>query len=337
MNYFHSHKVFRLESGQTLEQVKIAYHSYGQMNADKSNVVWVCHPLSANSDVLDWWPSLFGDGKCFDPKEHFIICANFLGSHYGTTGPLSINPKTNEPYFHSFPEFTIRDMVKLHILLADHLNIDKIDTLIGGSMGGHQALEWAVMQADRIKNLCAIACSAVISPWASALNHSQRMAIACDPTWKENDVDAGREGMKVARSMALLSYRNQDAYNKTQSEDLFDKVYPSKPSSYQEHQGNKLSDRFNAYSYWYVSRAMDSQNLGRRRGDLQNVLARIKAKTLIVSIEKDLLFPQDEQEFLADHIKGAQVEMIPSDYGHDGFLIEGAKIGKLIRLENVGV
>ena len=159
-----------LESGGILSQAKVAYHTCGQLNDRKDNVVWVCHALTANSDVVEWWSGLFGDEQYFNPQEHFIICANVLGSHYGTTSPLDANEETEVPYYHDFPKFTIRDMVHLHQKLADHLKIENIAVLIGGSVGGQQALEWAIDQPSRIKNLIPIATNAIHSPWGVAFN-----------------------------------------------------------------------------------------------------------------------------------------------------------------------
>src|SRR5579875_1858488 len=170
--------IFQLESGKKLRNLEIAYHTFGSLNPEKNNVVWVCHALTANADVFDWWPGLFGEKALFNPEEHFIICANILGSAYGTTNPLSINPKDNEPYYLSFPEVTIRDMVKAHQLLAAHLNIQKIEVLIGGSLGGQQALEWAISEPEKINQLIVLASNARHSPWGIAFNESQRLSIA---------------------------------------------------------------------------------------------------------------------------------------------------------------
>jgi homoserine O-acetyltransferase len=197
-------------------------------------------------------------------------------------------------------------------------------------MGGHQAVEWAIMEPERIRNLCLLATSAVISPWANAFNHTQRSAIETDPTWKQNIATAGEEGMKVARAIALLSYRNSRAYNNTQGEKLVERIYPSRAGSYQDYQGKKLAARFNAFSYWHVSKAMDSQNVGRGRAGIAAALATITARTLVISLESDLLFPTEEQQLLAGHIPDAQHNVIPSVFGHDGFLIETEKIAEAL-------
>lgn len=317
-----------LENGESLITPQIQYHSYGKINKDGSNVIWVCHALTGNSDVLDWWPSLFGDESHYNPQDYFIICANILGSHYDTTGPLSIDPLTDKPYYHSFPKITIRDMVAMHIKLADHLNIKKIHLLIGGSMGGHQALEWSIIEPSRINNLCLLASSAVISPWAAAFNQTQRTAIENDSSWLLESADAGKKGLSNARAIALLSYRNQMIYNETQKELSDERIYSSKAASYQNYQGQKLVKRFNAFSYWHLAKAMDSHNVGRGRESVNAALSQVKASTLIISVEGDLLFPQPDQLELKHGIIDSKHVIIDSQYGHDGFLIEGKKIEK---------
>ncbi len=315
-------KQFTLENGKKLSGLEIAYQTYGKLNAEKDNVIWACHALTANSDVLDWWKGLFGNNALFNPEEHFIVCANVLGSNYGTTNPLSINPATGYPYYLAFPEFTIRDFVKAHQLLASHLNIGNIKVLIGGSLGGQQSLEWAVEEGNRIENLILVATNAVHSPWGIAFNESQRLAISTDRTFYAQQPNGGLKGLKVARSIALLSYRTYDAYASTQLESVNDKTTGFRAASYQNYQGEKLCKRFNAYSYWYLSKAMDSHNVGRGRKSVTDVLAGIKSNTLVIGIENDVLFPVSEQKFISDHINGAEFHVVKSAYGHDGFLIE---------------
>lgn len=321
---------FTLESGKYLPGLEIAYHTFGHFNPEKNNVVWVCHALTANSDVLDWWPGLFGEKALFNPQDHFIVCANILGSAYGTTNPLSIHPRTEEAYFLSFPEFTIRDMVKAHQLLAEHLEIEQIDTLIGGSLGGQQALEWAIAEPEKINQLIVLASNAKHSPWGIAFNESQRLAIAADPTFYKSLPNGGNFGLKAARSLALLSYRSYQTYAVTQADDDLQKRGSFNASSYQNYQGQKLVNRFNAYSYWYLTKAMDSHNVARNRVSLENALGRVKARTLVIAIASDILFPPDEQRFLCRHIPGAAFAEVTSLFGHDGFLIETEALGKII-------
>jgi homoserine O-acetyltransferase/O-succinyltransferase len=326
---FRSDEQFALESGAVLPRLDIAYHTYGTRAADDSNVVWVCHALTANSDVLDWWAGLFGESNLFDPKRHFIVCANNLGSCYGTTGPASIDPTRGVPYYHQFPLVTIRDMARAHDLLRQHLGIRHIGLLVGGSQGGQQALEWAIEQPTLIGQLALIATNAVHSPWGVAFNESQRMAIAADPTWVQSVASAGLAGMKVARSIALLSYRGYHTYSEGQQPDRPDQIEDFPAASYQRYQGEKLARRFNAFSYWALSKAMDTHNVGRRRGPIESVLASIDIPTLVVAVSTDMLFPPAEQVFLAKNIPNATFRSIDSYYGHDGFLTETAALSQI--------
>jgi homoserine O-acetyltransferase/O-succinyltransferase len=322
---------FVLESGEKLVRPTIQYTLYGNLNKDKSNVVWICHALTANADAVGWWPGLVGEKYLYNPEEYFIVCANILGSCYGTAGPLSTNPTTGKPYYLSFPSITIRDMVAAHEELRKYLNLPQIHTCIGGSVGGQQALEWAVTHPTLIKNLILMATNAAHSPWGIAFNESQRMAIKADATWKAEAPDAGSAGMAAARAMALLSYRTYEAYQKTQQEDSCEKTDRFKAISYQQYQGEKLVRRFHAHSYLYLTYAMDSHNVGRGRGSVEKALASVKAKTLLLGIESDILFPPSEQKFMQQYIPNAQYCEIDSMYGHDGFLIETEKITAVIR------
>jgi len=326
-------KEFKLESGFVFPQLSLAYHTYGTLNAEKNNVIWVCHAFSANSNVEEWWPGAIGAGKILNPETHFIICVNIPGSCYGSTGPLSINPKTGESYFHDFPIFTVRDIVQSYILLADYLQIGNIEILLGGSLGGQQALEWAIIQPNRIENLIITATNASHSAWGIAFNESQRMAICADQTWNENKPNAGRNGMKAARSIGLLSYRNYKIYGQTQTNELDDTLPETwKSVAYQQYQGEKLALRFNAFSYTRLSQTMDSHHVGRGRNGIKKALQFITANTLVIGIDSDYLFPVEEQKLLADIIPNAVYNEIKSIYGHDGFLIEVDKIEKLMEV-----
>ncbi|WP_234735549.1 homoserine O-acetyltransferase family protein [Tellurirhabdus bombi] len=322
---------YPLESGDELPGFRLAYTTRGTLNESRSNVVWICHALTGSADPGDWWDGMVGPGKYFDPENQFIICANVLSSCYGSTGPLSINPRTNKPFYHDFPLVTVRDMAGALDLLRQELGIEHIHTCVGGSLGGQQAVEWAIQQPSIIENLVLIAANAVHSPWGIAFNESQRMALAADPSWQESRDDAGITGLKAARSIALLSYRNYDTYGFTQALDHNEQLDNYKASSYQQYQGEKLVKRFNAYTYWHLTKAMDSHNVGRNRGSIINALLRIKARTLVVGIRSDILFPPAEQQFLARHIPDARYEEIDSLYGHDGFLIEAKPLTQIIR------
>ncbi|WP_242920329.1 homoserine O-acetyltransferase MetX [Pontibacter liquoris] len=319
---FHSQQAFTLESGATLPGLQLAYTTYGQLNARRDNVVWVCHALTGSSDFTDWWAGLFGPGKLYDPAQWFVICANTLGGCYGSTGPLSINPATLKPYFHAFPVFTNRDVVAAFELLRGELGLKQIHTLIGGSLGGQQALEWAIQQPDVFERLVHVASNARHSPWGIAFNESQRMAIRQDPSWHGNSEDAGKEGLKTARAIAMLSYRHYNTYHENQQEPGNSITDNFRAATYQVYQGEKLAKRFNAYTYWLLSKAMDSHHVGRNRGGVVKALAHLKARCLFVGVDTDLLFPVEEQQFLHTQVPGSAFALLTSNYGHDGFLVE---------------
>jgi len=322
---------FKLESGIALPQLHLAYTTYGQLNETKDNVVWVFHALTANSDAAEWWPGLVGKGKLFDPVESFIICVNMPGSCYGSTGPLDNNPETGESYYHHFPFFTTRDMIRSYQLLKESLGITKIKIGAGGSMGGQQLVEWAIEEPALFETIIPLATNAFHSPWGIGFNASQRIAIEADETWKQTNPQAGLNGMKAARSLALLSYRNYQTYQLSQSETTIDKINYFKSESYQRYQGEKLANRFNAFSYYFLSKSMDAHHVGRNRINTIAALQQIKAKALVISISSDILFPPAEQQFLAEHIPGANYKAIESDYGHDGFLLEFEQIATATR------
>ncbi|HVT84501.1 MAG TPA: homoserine O-acetyltransferase [Chitinophagaceae bacterium] len=321
---------FQLESGVTLPGYHLAYTTHGRLNETKDNVVWVFHALTANSDPAEWWDGLVGNEKLFDPSKYFIVCVNMPGSCYGSLGPLDINPESKEPYFHQFSFFTTRDMIRAYQPLRISLGIEKIHIGIGGSMGGQQLLEWAIEEPELFEHIVPLATNAFHSPWGIAFNASQRFCIETDPTWKEKNEKAGLEGMKVARGLALISYRHYETYWNTQSEVTTDKYDNFKSESYQHYQGEKLGKRFNAFSYYFLSRSMDSHNVGRGRESVEAALKKIRAKTIVIGITTDMLFPLREQQFLADVIPDAQFRSIHSSYGHDGFLLEYEKIENVI-------
>lgn len=323
---------FPLESGGTLPGFELAYQTYGKLNARRDNVIWVCHALTANAAVDEWWPGMIGPGAVLDTDRYFVICANMLGSCYGSTHALSQNPLTGSPYFHDFPLLTNRDIVRAFEQLRSALAIEQIFVCLGGSMGGQQVLEWGIMEPERFVHLVPIATNAQHSPWGIAFNESQRMAIAADASWYDNNPQAGLNGMRAARAIALLSYRNYDTYQGSQTETEGDKWDDFRASSYQQYQGEKLVRRFNAFSYWTLSKGMDSQHVGRGRGGLAAALARIQARTLVIGVTSDLLFPITEQRLLQQLIPDSQLAEIESPYGHDGFLIEVEQLTQHIRL-----
>ncbi len=328
--YQHS-EAFLLEQGGCLENLNIAYHSYGTLNAQKDNVVWVCHALTANSDAADWWPGMIGEGCLLDPQEYFIVCANVLGSCYGSTGPRSINPKTGEPYGLDFPALTVRDQVKAHLLLMQHLGIDRLKICMGGSFGGHQCLEMAIALTHKIDQLVLLACSARETAWSIAIHESQRMALETDPTFRENHPKAGARGLKTARAIGLISYRTIEAYIQTQTDEDINKYDNYRASSYVRYQGDKLERRFHAHCYWVLSKCLDTHHVGRGRTTLKELLASITTSTAVLAIPSDMLIPATEQQFLAQYMPNADYFEIPSAFGHDGFLIEVKQITEVLR------
>jgi homoserine O-acetyltransferase/O-succinyltransferase len=314
-------KTLKLESGAEIKHPIIAYSTYGELNEAKDNVIWVCHALTGNSEVHEWWSGILGADLPLDPEKHFIVCANVIGSCYGSTGPLSYD-ENGDRYFTDFPLVTPRDMATLHNELRLFLGIQRLYLLIGPSLGGQQALEWSISEPEVVENLVLVATNAKHSPFGIAFNEAQRLAIYADSTYREHNLDGGKEGLKAARAIGMLSYRSYDGYNKTQSEENEDKTDDFKASSYQRYQGEKLAKRFDAYSYVTLSKAMDAHNVGRNRYSVETALSLVKAKTLVIGVSSDLLFPVSEQQFLAEHIPNATYAEIHSDFGHDGFLVE---------------
>jgi homoserine O-acetyltransferase len=329
---FDFHENFTLENGSVLSGISIAYTTYGTLNREKNNVIWVCHALTANADAAMWWKGLVGEGCYINPEKYFIIGANIIGSCYGSTGPLSINPNTQQPYYASFPGITIRDMVQAHILLRKHLGIDAIYLLMGGSMGGYQALEWAIMEPTIVQRLFLIATSPSESAWGVAVHTAQRLAIEADCTWQQPQPQAGAKGLKAARAIGMLTYRNYETFQQKQTDSDPEKIDHFKASAYIHYQGDKLVNRFNAYSYWLLTKAMDSHHLARGRGgNLIKVLQNLHTPTFIIGITSDILCPIAEQQFMAEHMPNATLVLIHSTYGHDGFIIETEQISRYLQ------
>ena len=297
-----------LENGTIIRNVKIAYNVYGNIeNAEK--IIWICHALTANSDAETWWPEMIGKDEIFNTEKHAIICANVLGSCYGTAFECDVEK----------PLITIRDMVSAHQKLADFLNITSIDFLCGGSLGGMQCLEWSIINPDFIKNLFVIATNCKHSSWGIAFNEAQRMAL-----------ELGDKGLDAARAIAMLSYRNYKTYEYSQV-DHIDAADDFSAASYQRYQGEKLRKRFTPNAYYSLSKSMDSNNVGRNRGSLEKALSNITAQTLVIGIDSDILFPVNEQQYIAKNVENAVYEHIKSKYGHDGFILETDKIKTLLK------
>jgi len=315
---------FHFETGAVLPSLDIVFHTSAHERRKDEKVIWICHALTADSDVEHWWPGMVGPGKFIDTDKNFVVCVNIPGSAYGTSSPRSVNPDTGRPYFFDFPDVTIRDMAKAFTIVRKHLGIEHVDLLIGSSIGGFQALEWAVSEQELIRNAAFIATAPKISPWLGAWAETQRMALEADQTFREcKDLTSGSKGLECARAQAVISYRCFNCYDLTQQEDDPECLFAGKAASYQRYQGRKLVQRgFDAYSYRSVCNSLDSNNLGRGRGSVEKALGSIKARSIVIAIDTDVIFPPQESNIWAGMIPGAEYHIIKSNYGHDGFLLE---------------
>ncbi len=309
---------FVLESGEILPDLTIAYQTLGQLNKEKNNAVWVFHALTANADAGNWWKGLVGNNAVLNPAKHFIVCANVLGSPYGSTAPENL----------SFPHFTVRDVVKAHLLLATHLQINQIYLAIGGSFGGNQALEFAYMFGGRLQHLVLVACAAKETAWGQAIHEAQRLALQADPDFGQPQ--GGQAGLRAARGMALLQYRTPQAYIAQQT-DTAEKLHDFKAASYIRYQGQKLVQRFTALSFYYLTHCLDTHHIGRGRGGEYAALQKIDTPTLAIAIKSDGLVPPNQTRQMALAMPNAICVEIESDFGHDGFLIETQQLSKLIK------
>jgi homoserine O-acetyltransferase len=295
-----------LEGGGVLEEVTVAYRTWGRLDASATNAVLVCHALTGNADADEWWEPLIGPGRALDPSRDFIVCSNILGSCYGTTGPSTYGP--------DFPKITVRDIVAVQRTLVRHLAIRRLRLVIGGSFGGMQALEWAWAAPDLVESLAVIAASGRHSPWTIAWSEAQRQAIALDPV----------AGLAVARMIAMSTYRSHASYQsrfaRNRDHDAF------AVESWLRGHGDRLVQRFDAGTYVTLTEAMDSHDIARGRGTYENALASIRQRTLIVSIDSDVLYPPSEQEELAMLMPNATLHTIASEHGHDGFLIDAPAV-----------
>lgn len=331
-NTYFTEQPFEFEAGGSIAGLEIVYHTSKKEYTPGDRVIWICHALTANSDPEDWWPEIVGSGKFLDTDKYFIVCVNMLGTPYGTSGPASINPSTGRPFKFDFPVISIRDTVKVFEIVRKHLGINKIDLLIGSSIGGFHACEWLVMSPDSISKAVLIATDSRISPWLGATVEAQRMALEADQTFRQaDDLEGGKAGLKCARAQALISYRSFDCYLKTQSEEDPDTFSAGRVASYERYQGEKLARRYDAYSYWYLCNVLDTHNVGRNRGGVEAALSLVKADTTVIAVDSDGLFPPHRVKSWASMIPGADIHVINSIYGHDGFLLEYSQLKEIIQ------
>lgn len=323
----------RLENAETLPQVTVAYRSWGRLNAAGDNAVLVCHALTGSADLDQWWPGLLGPGKTLDPTRDFIVCSNVLGGCYGSTGPTSLSPHTGRRYGASFPAVTVRDLVAVQAALLDELGVTVLDLVLGGSLGGMQALEWAASYPERLRAAAAISVGARQSPWCIALSEAQRHAIYADTRWKDgayDPVDPPKAGLAAARMAAMVSYRHWDEFALRFARDVaVDGGF--QVESWLKHHGEKFVARFDANTYVSLTHVMDSHDLGRGRGDLRSALAGIRVPLLVVGSSSDVLYTPDEVQELARHVPGAVCAWLDSPHGHDAFLMETAALDRHIR------
>lgn len=327
---------FVLSSGGSLQPVKLHYAVYGELNKRRDNAILACHSLTGSARVGDWWPQLFGGEGVFDLSRDCIIGINILGSCYGSTGPRDLDPRTGEIFGAAFPLVTVRDWVRSQALLLDHLGIDKLRAVIGGSIGGMQAIQWAIDFPDRLRSAVAIG-AAPLGPMALALNHLQRLAILND------DHDPPRAGLGLARAIAMISYKSAELFherfarkwNRNGEDPLQSLKERYDIGGYLDYQGQIFTRRFDADSYLIISKAMDNFDTAYGYESERAALRRIRAHIQLVGISSDWLFPAEDVRSLCERMRaaGAAAEYgeIQSSHGHDGFLAEPEKLAPLIQ------
>lgn len=336
-----------LDGGGTLDNVTVAYQTYGSLNADKSNVVLICHALTGDQHVANdhpitgrpgWWETLVGPGKSIDTDRYFVICQNVLGGCLGTTGPLSINPATGKSWGITFPVVTVGDMVRTQALALDQLGIETLLAVIGGSMGGMQVLEWAARYPTRVFAAIPVATSARHSAQNIAFHEIGRQAIMADPDWRQGAYeDAGvkpTKGLSVARMTAHVTYLSEQALHRKFGRNLQDRTRPTfgfdadfQVESYLRHQGITFVDRFDANSYLYITRAMDYFDLAAdHEGRLARAFKNSPVRFCLVSFTSDWLFPTPESRAIVRALNSVAAKVsfveITSDKGHDAFLLD---------------
>jgi len=337
-----------LTAGGRLDHVAVTYETYGELDARGENAVLVCHALTGSAhaagrhgegEVPGWWDPLIGPGKALDVREHFVVSSNVLGGCYGTTGPTSIDPASGRRHGPDFPRFTVRDMVEVQRRLLDRLGVGRLRAVIGGSMGGMQALEWAATHPDRVASLVAVGIGARHSAWAIGLNEVARRAIAADPDFHGGAYRPDRQpetGLGLARAIAMLTYRSFDSLEakfgrerRPAEEEGLEASFEI--ASYLRYQGVKLAQRFDANTYLGLTRAMDDHDLAADRGSLREVLAGMRMPALVMGIPTDVLYPEIEQRQLVEGLPDARYARIVSPHGHDAFLIEFPQVAAHLR------
>jgi len=344
---------FTLDSGRKISPVTLAYETYGRLNPTRDNVILVAHALTGDSHVVahtkddrkGWWEGLVGPGRALDTNRYFIVCSNVLGGCRGSTGPSSINPATGREYAMDFPVITIRDMVRAQRRLLDFLGIRKLVAVIGGSMGGMQALEWAVAYPGLAGRILNIAAPARHSPQSIAYHEVGRQAIMRDPNWCRGNYYGQRppeEGLSLARMVGMITYQSNESMELKFGRHLedptsspFDFTSKFKVESYLWYQGECLVRRFDANSYLFLTRAMDLFDLGRGRGGLKRALKRIQSEVWVVGISSDILYPVEEMRelYALMRVQGvdAHYEELKSPFGHDAFLVETRQVEVLMK------
>src|SRR5262245_54757070 len=337
-----------MDVGASLGPVRVAYETYGQLAASGDNAVLICHALTGSAHAAcfncaeekapGWWDPLIGAGRAFDTDRYFVVCTNVLGGCYGTTGPTSIDPGTGKPYRMRFPQMSIRDMVHVQKRACDALGIRHLVTVAGGSMGGMQVLEWALMYPGMVKSIMPLATAGRHSAWCIALHEAQRQAILLDPAFRGGEYEGQpARGLAIARAVAMISYRSDIEYaarfrrDRAREGAHFDPENLFQVESYLRYQGQKLVERFDAAAYLYITRAMDQHDISRGRAPFEDVLASIRVPALCAGISSDVLYPIHEQQELARHLPRARYVHIDSIHGHDAFLIEWDQVTRAVR------
>ena len=322
----------RLESGELLHDVPVAYQTWGRLNSTADNVIVVGHSLTSDTNAAAWWRGCVGSGKALDTDQYFVVCANVIGSPFGTLAPSTIDPNSGQPYGLALPQVTIRDTANLHKALLDTWGVNSIAFTIGGSMGGMLALEWTFFGSDYVKGVVPIGVGGRHSAWCIAWGESQRQAIYADPLWQDGHYDPSNppaNGLAAARMMAMVSYRSFSSFGDRFARSHMDSGEFS-VESWLRHHGDKIVERFDPACYVYLTRLMDTHDIGRGRGDYETVLASITQPALVVGMETDVLYLLEESQELANHMPNARLHVMDGPHGHDTFLIDLAKLNEAV-------